>query len=166
MAGTYKQLKEYIENYCKLHVDVLHQDTEPHFFMLGLDEILTKIRSSVNLPAVFLADYDYRLEDNKSDNILKHRSFALVFLDHCEDVNDYDRIADIYSSMEQLADDFLSRMFKDKQNRAHAFLKDIDLNNINAVQFQAVDNNFGVWLPVVATSTHDILINNDKWSDL
>lgn len=166
MAGTYQALKTYIEDMCKNHVDILHTAEEEHFFMIGLEEILTKIRSSVNFPAVFLADYDYSFTDDHSDNVLKNRSFALVFLDHCADSDDYDEIAAIYDRMEQVADDFINRMYQDKNDRSHSFLKDLDLSTINAVQFQAPDNNFGVWLPVMAVSTHNILVNNEKWSDL
>jgi hypothetical protein len=163
---SYLDLKSYIEYLCVNHNDVRHRDDEPHFFMIGLDEILTRIRSSVNFPAVFLSDYDYSFADNKSDNVLKNRSFALVFIDHCQDADDYDSLAGIYDHMEKIADDFLNRMYNDKNDRRHSFLKDLDLNGINAVQFQAPDNNFGVWIPVVAPSVHDISVDNDIWSDL
>lgn len=166
MAGTYNDLKNYIEQLCTRHTDILHRQYEDHFTLQGMEELLVKIRSTLAFPAVILADYDYSFGDAKSDNPLKNRSVAVVFLDHAEDADDYDEIAGIYNHMEQVADDFINRMRNDSQNNRHAFLKDIDFDSITGVQFQGPDNNFGIWLPVVIRSTHDFRVENEKWTDL
>ena len=164
--STYKNLQAYFDNLARTHTDILHTDAEKHFFHSDLKEILSGIRETVNFPAVFMADYDYSFVDNDSDNHHKKRSIALVFIDHSSDDDDFDTISDIYSNMEQIADDWINRIYDDKLERRHAFLKDFELNEINAVQFSTVDNNFGIWLPISATSLHDININPDKWSDI
>ena len=163
---TYKDLQAYFDNLARNHSEILHTDQEKHFFHSDLNQILSGIRETVNFPAVFIADYDYSFVDNDSDNHLKKRSVALVFLDHTDEIDDFDSIRDIYSHMEEISDDWLNRIYADKLERRHAFLKDFELNEINAVQFSTVDNNFGIWLPISATSLHDININADKWSDI
>jgi hypothetical protein len=163
---TYNNLKAYFDNLARNHAQILHSDAEKHFFHCDLNEILSGISSRVNFPAVMMADYDYSFVDNNSDNHLKKRSIALVFLDHAADVDDFQGIGDIYSNMEQIADDWINRMYDDKLERRHAFLKDFQINEITAVQFSTVDNNFGVWLPIIATTLHDIRIDTGKWTDL
>lgn len=163
---TYTDLKNYIENLAAKHIAIGHTASEKHFFHSSLEEILSGLRSTVNFPAVFLADYDFSLTDNNSDNFLKNRSVALVFIDHVRDADDFDAISDVISTMESVADDFIARIHNDKLDRRHEFLKDFDVSNINGVQFSGVDNTFGIWLPVTLTSIHDIRINSDNWTDL
>ena len=164
--STYADLKAYFKNFAINHSLIQHSGQEKHFFHCDLNEILSGIRETVNFPAVSMADYDYSFTDNDSDNHHKKRAIALVFIDHCKESDDFDAISDIYSQMESIADDWINRIYNDKIERRHAFLKDFELNDINAVQFSTVDNNFGVWLPIIVTSLHDINIDRDKWSDI
>ena len=166
MNTSYKNLRDYLKTLAENHSGILHTDAENHFFHSNLDQILSGLSSKVNFPAVFMADYDYSFIDNDSDNHMKSRSIALVFIDHCAEADDFDSIGDIYSEMEEIADDWINRIYNDKLERRHAFLKDFELSGINAVQFSTADNNFGIWLPVMATSLHDINIDTNKWSDL
>jgi len=166
MTTTYLQLKAYLQALAENHSGILDTDTEKHFFHSNLDQILSGLSSRVNFPAVFMADYDYSFTDNNSDNHQKRRALALVFIDHSSEADAFDAIAAIYSQMEEIADDWINRIYNDKLERRHAFLKDFELNDINAVQFSAVDNNFGIWLPIMATTLHDISIDTDKWTDL
>lgn len=164
--NTYQDLKNYFDNLARNHTAINHTDSEKHFFHCDLKEILSGIRGTVNFPAVFMADYDYAFVDNDSDNHLKRRSIALVFIDHAEDGDDFDTIGQIYSDMEEIADQWLNRIYNDKLDRRHSFLKDFELDEITAVQFSTLDNNFGVWVPITTTSLHDISIDNSKWNDL
>jgi len=164
--STYKDLQAYFENLARNHSAIVHTDNESHFFNSDVNEILSGLKSTVNFPCVLMADYDYSFTDNDSDNHQKRRSIALVFLDHCSDADDFETIGNIYSEMESIADDWINRIYDDKTERRHPFLKDFEMNEINAVQFSTVDNNFGIWLPITATSLHDISIDTKKWSDL
>lgn len=164
--STYKDLQAYFENFARLHASILHTDSEKHFFHSNLNEILSGLRSTVNFPCVLMADYDYSFIDNDSDNHIKKRSVALVFLDHASDIDDFEAISGIYSLMEQIADDWINRIYADKLDRRHAFLKDFEINETNAVQFSTADNNFGIWLPISVSSLHNISIDTQKWTDL
>ena len=164
--STYTDLKLYFENLAINHFLIQHSGQEKHFFHCDLNEILSGIRENVNFPAVFMADYDYSFIDNDSDNHLKKRAIALVFIDHCSESDDFDAIGEIYSQMESIADDWINRIYNDKTERRHGFLKDFELNDINAVQFSTIDNNYGVWLPIIVTSLHDISVNRENWDDI
>lgn len=163
---SYKNLQSYFETLARNHSAILHSDLEAHFFHSDINEILSGIRDKVNFPCVLMADYDYSFVDNDSDNHHKKRNIALVFLDHADDSDDFESISAIFSEMEQIADDWINRIYNDKLDRRHQFLKDFELNEINGVQFSTVDNNFGIWLPISATSLHNISVDSSKWNDL
>jgi hypothetical protein len=164
--STYKDLQVYFENLATNHASILHTPEDAHFFKSDINEILSGIRDRVNFPCVIMADYDYSFVDNDSDNYHKRRAIALVFLDHCEDADDFESIRDIYSNMEEIADDWINRIFSDKTERRHPFLKDFEIDQINAVQFSTIDNSYGIWIPITATSLHDISVDTKIWSDL
>jgi hypothetical protein len=163
---TYSDLKSYIEDLAAKHTAIRHTSSEKHFFHSKLEEILSGIKSAVNFPAVFMADYDFSFSDAFSDNFLKNRSLALVFIDHHSDADGFDDIADIYSAMESVADDFIARIYDDKLDGKNQFLKDFQITNINGVQFSTVDNNFGIWLSVTLTSIYDMRVKPANWTDL
>ena len=107
MTTTYKDLQAYFKTLAENHSAILHTDGEKHFFHSNLDQILSGLSSKVNFPAVFMADYDYSFTDNDSDNHMKSRSIALVFINHCSEDDDFDSFVPLLSQVVDCSPDQL-----------------------------------------------------------
>jgi len=129
---------DYIAYFEQLAVDLLaHSVTEKHFYRKGLEEFLNGLQTNVNYPALLLDKYDYKYSDNGADNIMKDRTIAFLVIDNAPDMEDYERIDNIFDSTEQVIDQVFNRVRQDMHYPKHDFLKYANMNN---VQVSPVEN--------------------------
>ncbi|MCD4681127.1 MAG: hypothetical protein K8S00_12150 [Bacteroidales bacterium] len=165
METRFSEIIAYFENIARKHVAIGHTDEEKHFFRLELDEVLTGLNSKINFPALILEGYDFDFTDSRSDNVIKNRSGAFILLDHCRDNHDFDRIHQIWDNLEEIGDDILIKILKDKRDRNIKTIRNFDMNDIQAVLIaNEVGQNYGIRYSYKISTHKSNDVNQAKWA--
>ena len=165
--AKYNQLKAYFENLSIQNLKVLHvPGREMHFCRMELHEYLNAIPEKLNFPAVVMESWDFRMNDNRADQISKLRNCALLILQRVTDPNDFDAIDQAYETTEEIVDDFVSRMVDDRNLRNSPVIRDIDFNSIEGIRINPQPLHFGIRITFSLTSLVDQSVNKDAWLDL
>lgn len=164
--SKFSQLVSYFENLARLHKDIGHTDSEKHFFRMEVDEVLGGInRTDVKYPFLILEGYSYDFTDSKSDNLLKTRRGAFILMDHVSDSSDYETIQQVWENMEEIGDELLVRMKKDKRNPLAPAVRDFDFSSVEAILIaNELDGNYGIRYTYVLTSPRTNEVNPEKWN--
>ena len=105
-----QSIREYFCFLAQQHCQVRHNpDGDIHFSSL-LEEAQNLYARKMHYPCVVLNTADY---DGFTSNIMS-RTASLLFLDHCKDSGDYDRVKAIFDTTENIMKDFIRRMMRDK----------------------------------------------------
>ena len=67
MRVTFSELVSYFKLLASKHKDILHSDTDKHFYRFEVDEVLTGI-NKLKYPAFILEGYRISYKDMKDDN--------------------------------------------------------------------------------------------------
>lgn len=154
----------YFRNLAATHAEIKHTNKEPHFYRFELDEVLSHLPSGINYPALVLEGYDYSFEDNRSDNVMKHRNAAFMILTEIADSTDFDAKAEKYDLCESIGDDILRRINKDKLT--FPILRSFDFNKVEANMIDGTSKTIG-WrfaFPLPGKFLKDV--DSSKWTDL
>ncbi|HPS40061.1 MAG TPA: hypothetical protein PL124_11645 [Candidatus Cloacimonadota bacterium] len=135
MAAKFSDLVDYFERIAEEHVSIKHSATQKHFFRFELDEVLAGLTSKLNYPALILEAYDFDFADSRSDNIIKQRNGAFILIDKVSDTGDFAKIHEVWDEMEEIGDDILIRMRRDKALRIEPVLRDFDIAMSSGVPF-------------------------------
>ena len=167
MSAKFSQLVTYFENLARLHKDIMHTETEKHFFRMEIDEVLAGInRTDVKHPFLILEGYSYDFMDNKSDNLLKNRRGAFVLLDHVADPTNFDAIHDVWDHMEEIGDELLIKMKADKYNPLAPVIRNFEFSTSEATLIaNELDGNYGIRYTYVLTSPRSNEVNPAKWEE-
>ncbi len=151
---------DYINYFQQIAIDLLgHSDSEKHFFRKGLEEFLNGLQTSVNYPALLMDKYDFKYNDNGSDDVNKVRSIAFLLIDNAKDTEDYERIDNIYNDMELIVDKIINRIRRDIHHPKNDFLKFSNMNNIEVTPVNNyADGNYGYFVTVDIYSHHNASI--------
>jgi len=164
MKIKFTDIVKYFEGIARKNKQILHSDTEKHFFRLELDELLVGLKSVVNYPALNLEAYDYDLLDANSDNVIKQRHLAFSVFDHLENTDDFDRMHEIWDQCENICDDIISKIKNDKRDITIGVVKDFDLNTVKGRPFSnEIDNIFGIRVMLDMGSGINIDYDATKW---
>ena len=163
--SKFSQLISYFENLARLHKDIGHTDSEKHFFRMEFDEVLNGIsRTDVKYPFLILEGYSYDFTDDRSDNLLKNRRGAFMLIDHVCDQSDYDLVQRVWENMEEIGDELLMKMKKDKRNPLATAIRDFDFSKVEATLLaNEIDGNFGLRFTYVLTSPQNNDVDPGKW---
>lgn len=127
MAAKFADLVTYFEKLATEHIEIGHTSTKKHFFRFELDEVLAGLTSKLNYPALILEAYDFDFADSRSDNVMKQRNGAFILIDKVSDTGDFAKIHEVWDKMEEIGDDILIRMRRDKAARTEPVLRDFDI---------------------------------------
>jgi len=135
MASKFADLVTYFEKIATEHVDIHHSGTSKHFFRFELDEVLAGLTYKMNFPALILEAYDFEYSDSRSDNVIKQRNGAFIIIDKVSDSGDFARIHEVWDKCEQIGEDILIRMRRDKASRKEPVLRDFDISQSAGIPF-------------------------------
>lgn len=107
-------LSDYIEQLCRTHKDIMHQDDEMHFTDLA-DEEQNGYAHKMHYPCVVLDDGDFDMREPDKQLQLVDKS-SLMFLTHVRDTGDANEIRAAFALTKQLCKDFMRRMLRDRKN--------------------------------------------------
>lgn len=163
----FSDLITYFENLARRHVDILHTDSEKHFFRMEMDEVLAGInRSDVNYPMLILEGYSFDFTDNRSDNLLKNRQGAFILLGHVPDISDYSAIHQVWEQMEEIGTDILIKIRADKRESSVPVVRDFNFDNVSAsLLMNEIGNGVGIRFRYTITSPTDTDIDTSKWME-
>jgi len=155
----------YFENLARVHRDILHTDSEKHFFRLDPEEYMISLTSEVNYPCLMLESYDCTFFDRETNNILKNINGAFAILKHLENEQDKNEVHEIWDECERIGTEILVRIYNEKFTRQNIVIK----LDFNSVVMQPLANEPGraygmrFTYTVAVRQTH--IIDNSKWSD-
>lgn len=112
---------QYIEQLCRRHVDVRHEELGQKHFLCSTDEMTTSLDSRLCYPAVILTKGSYRY-DGADGGLSKDYDYNLLIVDHISDSGDYVQIEDKTMKCEQILDEFFNQIIEDKRLRVAPFL--------------------------------------------
>lgn len=112
----FSEIVDYFKSLAQKHIEIKHTEQEKHFFRYELDEVLAGKPAGMNYPALILEGYGFKFKDDKSDNLAKQRTGAFILAKNISDPGDHNYIHQVWEELEEIADDILSKMRKDKRN--------------------------------------------------
>lgn len=138
--NRFNDLIAYFEKIAREHVLIQHSVTSRKFFRFELDEVLSGMTGAkINFPCLIMEGYRFGFRDEKSDNPQKQRSGAFILADHVKDFGDYDRISEVYDTLESIGDDIIARIKQDKRN----LNEPVRNFNISSVEGSLIATEFG-----------------------
>ena len=164
MNTRFSEIITYFRTLATQHVTIGHSLAEKHFYRFELEEILSNLKN-VNYPALILEGYRYSLSDKQSDNVMKERTGAFVLVDHLRDINDFDKMHEIWDNMESICDQMIARIKSDKRNPAIKAIRDFDLGSVQvALIANETDNNYGIRCTFTISSSFTTDVDPQKWN--
>jgi hypothetical protein len=164
MAAKFSDLVKYFEKLASEHIEIKHTAIEKHFYRFELDEVLTGLCSNIKYPALILEGYDFNYSESNSDNIRKKRSGAFILIDKVKDMKDYNKIHEVWDSMEVIGDDLLVKMKADKESRQVPVLRDFNINECEGVPLAVPQlGQHGVRFTFNLTSPVNNIVDKSRW---
>jgi hypothetical protein len=157
----------YFENVAKKHVQILHTDSEKHFFrtrsLATLDELLNDL-STANFPALMVHDtIDGMLGDfGQSDSYIDEPQFIFYVLQRV-DFGDHVAVDDAIQQCRQIGKSILARMLRHKVRGEHG----LDFLDMSRISYQSVgpihDNVYGMMYMMSVADDAGLLYNAEDW---
>lgn len=164
MGAKFSDIVGYFEKLAKEHVQIKHSEKEKHFYRLSFDEALTGLKE-MNFPAMIIDRYGYRLQDQKSDNVIKDRELSFMLISKLEDPEDFDAMHTLWDSLEDISDDIVSKIKADKRNRNVTAVMDFDLNSVEVdLVSNKLDSCYGVITTLTISSPKVMDVDGNKWN--
>ncbi len=131
MKAKFSQLVSYFESLATQHKSIGHSSSNKHFFRLELEEFLTGMKAKIHYPALILEGYDFNFVDNRSDNVHKEIHTAFLLVDKVADKGDYDRIHQVWDCLEEIGDEILIRILRDKRDQRSEVLSHFNMTSVS-----------------------------------
>ncbi|MDR2003601.1 MAG: hypothetical protein LBQ74_11255 [Prevotella sp.] len=155
--GLLDDFTRYIENLCKKHILIKHSAEKKHFVRLDSDEFFQGESADICYPLVAMDKLASTYTDQE-DNFRKRRHVELMFLDHIEDIGDFDNIESVWATMESIAEDFLKKIRADRKNRVdYPFLRSLVISNVELYYVENIHTH--LWGVLLSFET-DLPFNN------
>ena len=157
----------YFKNLATQHKEIGHTEEEKHFFRMNIEEVLTGLRSDINLPALILESFEGRLVDKKSDNNLANREGAFMILKKVE-VDNFDQENEFLDDSERIGLDIIKRMRRDSKTNPiqDRILKRFDYDGVSWGKVGPVfDNYYGYRFIFRLQDFENMKFDPDKWLD-
>jgi hypothetical protein len=159
----FKDIVAYFRQLATEHREIAHTETEKHFFRYELDEVLIGLPRGMNYPAMVLEGYRFSLLDGNSDNVVKRRDGAFMLLDHIPDTGDHDHIHKVWGDLEEIGDDIIARIRRDKRNPASP-VRDFNTASVEANLLSTEFGNlYGIRFTFTMDATFEIDVNEERW---
>jgi hypothetical protein len=108
--------KAYFKDIAENHKSILHSDdNNKRFAGMNIEEVLTGLRSDLDTTGycLILENFEGRLADNRSDNILNYKSCAFWVIKNAPS-NDYATEEEVIDGCYDIAFDIISKINSDK----------------------------------------------------
>lgn len=143
-----------------------HTAQDPRFFRTELDEFMSSFNLAGKSTCLLLESSDYSMDNPSPDNFLKKRSVAFMVIKHCEREGDYNAIADIFDSTEEIIDEIIRKIWYDTIARGEAAFLNVRLTSVSVQPVENfVDFNYGQRAVVEMLVAHDETPDPTKWKD-
>lgn len=113
----FKQLVAYFEQIATSHYILQNSPTRKSFFRFEINEFLQALPSEINFPAMAMEENSWTLQDNNSDNVFKRRYCGFMLMQKINDPGNFTEVSNAFDYLEEIADDIVARMHKDKVSR-------------------------------------------------
>ena len=156
------EIELYFENLAQKHREIVHSKSNKRFFRLELEDILLdKLKHVVHYPFIALERMDFKYIGNPGQKG-KRKTIALDIVDKSE--NTSEKINEAYDRLEDIADDFILKIWTDSKSNAFPF-ENIDWNSIDAAQIPYNEINRLIGIRIVFDMLIPISndINVNKW---
>ena len=160
----FSALVGYFRNLAMKHTQIRHSDSEKHFYRFEVDEVLSGINGII-YPAMIMEGYRFSFTDQKSDNPVKKREGAFILIDHVSDPGDYEKIHQVWDTMEEIGDDILAKIKADKRDPSSP-VRDFDIESVSG-QLVATEmgNHYGIRYTFTVDCRFSWDVNPDKWME-
>lgn len=162
---NFSDLVEYFRGVARRHALIRHSEQQKHFFRFEVDEVLAGInRTDTCFPMLVLEGYSFDFTDHKSDNLLKNRSGAFILLGQITDQTDHEVLHRVWDDLEQIGDDIIALIRRDKQSREVPVVRDFELGSVQAsLLINAYGNNAGIRYTFTISSPQSGEVNPARW---
>lgn len=155
-GNKFMDLVSYFKTLAGEHVDL------KGFYRYELDEVLTEV-NDLQVPCLILEGYKFGFKDGKSDNVMKIRSGAFILLDSVQDAGDYDAIHQCWEALEEIGDDILARVKRDKRNLVSP-VRGLDFETVDgSLLATELNNYYGIRFTFDMDCAFNADVNNKKW---
>lgn len=156
-----QEIELYFENLAQKHRRIVHSKSNKRFFRLELEDILLdKLKHVAYYPFISLERMDFKYLGSPAQKG-KRKTIAFDIVDKCD--NTAEKINAAYDKLEDIADDFILKIWHDSKANAFPF-EDIDWNSIDAAQipYNEVSKIIGIRivLDVLIPISNDVNENN------
>ena len=163
MDIKFSDLVQYFKDIATKHKSIGQTPGEKHFYRFEIDEVLSGLKN-INYPALILEGYRCDFTDDLADNILKNRSGAFILLDHVNDIGDFDQIHLVWDNLENIADDILIRIKRDKRDSFNKTIKDFKIGSVEySLLANEQDRNYGIRCTFTISSPLTAVRENSNW---
>lgn len=107
--------EDYIEDLCRRHPAIRHEACGYCHFSCLADDSQTKFARSMHYPCVVLDTEDFTISGQTGNELITTDS-SIMFLQHVRDTGKSQEVRAAFSSMREVALDFLKKMSRDKRN--------------------------------------------------
>jgi hypothetical protein len=159
----------YFETLARQHKLIKHSDTERHFFVMDINEVLGAMAdSSIKYPAVILNALSARMAGSSLDNVNEQINGGFLVIDHCKHIDDYQSMVEAMSRSHQIGLDFLQRIHYDIMKcepLAMKALPDWNIFHVSSKMWGPVfDNDYGWHFEFPVMRPVEIDFNPDNWN--
>ncbi len=150
------------------HVEILHDDdSNPHFYLADISEIVTELRSGFDQYVVILEHYEAYGQDNNTEFKTKQKTGAIMILKHVSP-RDMERsdVTDALDWAESVGWQFMARMDRDSYQVGHDLyhlftLNDVDIQKVGPLY----ESYYGYRFEFSWTDKEDIRYDESKWNE-
>lgn len=150
----------YMRKLATQHRKLMHTPEDPHFFRGELQEFFNRLRSDVNFPCL-IAESSEVTYHGSANNPVKKRTASFIVADRYDQQDDYTEIQSQMSLCENIAEEVLGRMIKDKNSP----FRQIEFDQTEGQYIQNEQERY-VGYRITFTATDPIcLFNNNAWNN-
>lgn len=161
------EYEAYFKDMAVKHADIIHDDeSNKHFYLADISEILTELRSGFSDYVVIVESYEGYGSDNRSSFLSKEKTGAFMLLKNVSSRSkvNMDKNAAL-TWTEEVGWQFIAKMYNDSITIGHTFYGLFDLNTVN---FQKVgplyDDYYGWRFEFSWTDKQNIRYDATKWN--
>ena len=159
----------YFETLARQHKEVLHSESQKHFFVMDINNVLGAMAdSSICYPAIILNSLSSRLVGSNLDNANEHFSGGFMVIHHSHDVDDYNSMVDALAISHRIGMDFLQRIHNDILSCkpiAEKALPSWNIFNVSSKMWGPVfDNDFGFSFEFPVIRPIDTAFKPENWN--
>lgn len=159
------EFADYIEGLCSSNKLVNHSDKNEAFYRFDIDDLNKKLRNINAFPAVVLEGSNISYRSNRADRLWKPRDSALIFCMRVDDMDRADLKQNVYDQLEELGDQFFTKILEDSKSRDIKALISFDMNSVNGSRLEDDSNRIlMIRFEFSSTGRVNTVVNPEDWN--